>query len=122
VRPDLVEAEVEEARSGGGVTARSGDTGYALGGSSNHNCGARRAGPTTLAISAHSGSSASPRSRPVRSRLWAFILFLFSLLIYRGRQSACLHGLPINGDHRLEVVAMCASIHYYTKLLSRRVK
>jgi hypothetical protein len=60
--------------------------------SSNLGCGTHGVRPTPP-TEVHGGGGARPKSRPVRSRLWGFLLFFcFFVLINQGGQSACLHG------------------------------
>jgi hypothetical protein len=66
----------------------------------------------------HRGGRVRPNFRPVRSGLWAFSFFCFSVLINQGGQSTHLHGRPINGDLGLEAVVMPVSINpFYPPLI-----
>jgi hypothetical protein len=64
--------------SGEGAVARSSDRAHALGGSSNLNCGAHRAGPISLAILTCSGIGGVLGQGPLGLGCGLFIFFVFS--------------------------------------------
>ena len=104
------EVEVWWPCSGEGAATRSDVRGCAQGGSRNFDRGSHRVGCPPPVAAARNGGGARPRSRPIRSVLWAFPFFLF----FRTNLTVTIdwRRLPMPASNKIYVL-----IEKYTKYL-----